>query len=108
MTEGNVIIIPLSIKGCVSDLDLLFGDYVEGEKKDLSAFGVDLSQWVKVGIEIKARKGKVLVNGKVAYEGDFNARERIVGMIYRFQGTGSISDVRLSSGDSQHVFEDTF
>jgi hypothetical protein len=108
LTEGNVIIVPLSIKGCVSDLDLVFGGYIEGEKKDLSAFGVDLSQWVKVGIEVKGRKGKVLVNGGVAYEGDFTSRERIVGMIYRFQGTGSISEVKLSSGDNQHVFEDTF
>lgn len=108
LTEGDVIIVPLSIKGCVSNLNLFFGGSVEGQKRDLSSLGVDLSQWVKVGIEVKNKKGKVLVNDQVAYEGDFTSRERIVGMIYRFQGTGSINEVRLASGDNMIVFEDTF
>jgi hypothetical protein len=108
LTEGNVIIVNLSIKGCVSDLGLFFGDYVDGKKKDLSAFGVDLSQWVEVGIEVKDRKGRIRVNGQIAYEGNFTSREQIVGMIYRFQGTGSINEVKLASGDNKIVFEDTF
>jgi hypothetical protein len=108
LTEGNVIIVPLSIKGCISNLNLFFGDYVEGEKKDLSAFGVDLSQWVKVGIEVKDRKSRVRVNGQIAYEGNFTSRERIVGMIFRFQGTGSVNEVKLASGNGSSVFEDTF
>jgi hypothetical protein len=107
-TEGNVIIVPLSIKGCISDLSLFFGDYIDGKKKDLSAFGVDLSKWVEVEIEVKDRKSRIQVNGQIAYEGTFSSRERIVGMIYRFQGTGSINEVKLASGDSNIVFEDTF
>jgi hypothetical protein len=107
LTEGDVIIIPLSIKGCVSDLSLLFGTSADGKKVDLSSFGCDLSQWVKLRCEVKDKKGKITINGQVAFENEFTAADKIVGLIYRFQGTGSVNEVKLSA-DDKVVYEDGF
>jgi hypothetical protein len=107
LLEGDVIIIPLSIKGCVSDLALFFGQPYDGKKTDLSAFGCDLSQWVKLRCEVKNKKGKITINDQVALENDFSFSEKIVGLIFRFQGTGSVNDVRLSA-DGRVIFEDSF
>jgi hypothetical protein len=109
LTEGNVIIIPLSIKGCVSDLGLMFnGEYIDGKKSDLSAFGADLSKWVKIRCEVKDRKGRIFINDVLAYESSFTSAEKIVGIIYRFQGTGSVDRVSLVDGDGEKVFYDDF
>jgi hypothetical protein len=49
LTDDAPIVIPLSAKGCVSDLNLMsVDDYVSGKKADLSALGVDFSEWVRV------------------------------------------------------------
>ncbi|HEY0651682.1 MAG TPA: hypothetical protein VGD65_01095 [Chryseosolibacter sp.] len=109
LTEGNVIVVPLSIKGCVSDIGLFFNSKgVNGKTADLSAFGADLSQWVNVKIEVKNQKGQIYINENLAYESPWNSSEKIVGMIFRFQGAGSIDHVRLASTDNEYVFEDAF
>jgi hypothetical protein len=108
LTEGSAIFIPLSIRGCVSDMSLMFGQYIDGKKADLSAFGCDPSQWVNVKIEVKEKKGRVMVNDKVAYETDYNGSEKIVGMVYHFQGTGSVNDAKITGADGKVVFSDAF
>jgi hypothetical protein len=109
LTEGNVIVIPLSIKGCVSDIGLYFNDKsVSGKTADLSAFGCDLSQWANVRCEVKNQKGQIYINETLAYESPWDSSEKIVGMIFRFQGAGSIDHVKLSSTDNEFVFEDAF
>ncbi len=108
LTEGNVIILPLSVKGCVSDLNLLFGDAYQGKKNDLSAFGCDISQWVKLRCAVKDKTGKIFINDKLIFENKFNAAEKIVGLIFRFQGTGSINEVSLTNSKGQKVLDDKF
>jgi hypothetical protein len=109
LTEGNVIIIPLSIKGCVSDIGLFFNNKsISGKTNDLSAFGTDMSQWANVRCEVKNQKGQIYINETLAYESPWDSSEKIVGMIFRFQGAGSIDHVRLSSTDNEYVFEDAF
>lgn len=109
LLEGTVIVIPLSIKGCVSDLFLTFDDQgFDGKKTDLSAFGCDLSNWVKVRCEGKNNKGRIFINDQLAFEGKINSSKKIVGMIFRFQGTGSVDEVRLSSSDEKKFVHDTF
>jgi hypothetical protein len=47
--DNTPVIIQLSAKGCISNLSLSNGRYYEsGKNNDLSGFGADLSQWVKV------------------------------------------------------------
>jgi hypothetical protein len=109
LTEGDVIIIPLSVKGCVSDIGIYFnGKSIDGKTNDLSAFGCDLSQWVNLKVEVKNQKGQIYINENLAYESPWDSNEKIVGMIFRFQGAGSIDNVRLASTDNEYVFEDSF
>lgn len=109
LLEGSIISIPLSIKGCISDLYLAVDDHgFDGKKTDLSAFGCDLSQWVKVRCEVKDGKGNIFINDHVAQEIEIKDSKRIVGLMYRFQGTGSINEVTLSSQDGTAKFEDSF
>ncbi|WP_234734722.1 hypothetical protein [Tellurirhabdus bombi] len=101
LTEGNAIVIPLSAKGCVSELGLMALDkMVSGKTTDLSAFGVDFSDWVKVRCEGDGQYLRFFVNDKLAYQlsSDSKASD-LVGLVYHFQGTGSVRKIRLKSAD---------
>jgi hypothetical protein len=105
LCEGTAIFVPLSAKGCVSDLDLLFTDfYTSGKKEDLSAFGVDFSSFIKVRVEAKNGIGKIFLDDKLVYTVTHDiAKSRIIGMDFSFQGTGSIDYVKLSNGKVNYV-----
>jgi hypothetical protein len=100
ITDDTPIVIPLSAKGCVSDLNLLsVDDYVSGKKADLSALGVDFSNWIRVSCAASGGKVRYAVNGKQAFEFPVPTRPiRIVGVAFGFRGTGSIRKVTLQSG----------
>jgi hypothetical protein len=61
MGTTGVIIIPLSIKGCVGELFLQAGEPRDGRSNDLSAFGglFGLGDWT------------IHVNGALAFEGAY-------------------------------------
>ncbi len=101
-TDNTPVIIQLSAKGCVSDLRILNGGYfISGKNNDLSGFGTDLSQWVKVSCRsAPGNKLQYYVNDKLAFESPrplYN--ENIVGMGYSFQGTGSVKNIELKAGN---------
>ena len=104
--QGEVILIPLSIKGCVADLNLhLLDKSINGNRNNLSNFGVDFSSWVNVKCVSKGGTLTIYVNDKVAYEAPFEGRtNKIYGIKYRFEGTGAISKLKISN--SKKVFLD--
>ena len=59
-------------------------------------------------MEVKNQKGQIYINENLAYESPWDSNEKIVGMIFRFQGAGSIDSVKLASTDNEFVFEDSF
>ncbi len=92
--EGGMIMIPLSIKGCVSNLSLFDMD---GKRLDTSELGCDFSDWVNMRCEVRDRKGQLFINGRKVYDLNLNFNPvKIVGLLYRFQGTGSVNFARLS------------
>ncbi|HEY0056075.1 MAG TPA: hypothetical protein VGB63_12010 [Pedobacter sp.] len=105
---GSVIKIPLSTKGCVSDANIMFTDfYADGKKENLSAFGVDFTEFVKVRIESVKGKAKIFINDRLAYSVNEGLKKaKIVGMSCRFKGAGAVDFVRLSNG--KHEFKDEF
>jgi hypothetical protein len=100
LCKNDVIIIPLCAKACIGDLTLIAaGKAVQSKDADLSKFGCDLSQWVKLRVESKNRHIRFLVNGEEAYALDFpNPPTDLVGVQYRFQGPGAIKDTRFMPG----------
>jgi hypothetical protein len=104
--EGFALIVPLSAEGCVSELSFLDMD---GKKKDLSALGVDFSKWVTVRTEMHRHVGRLFINDTPAFEfRNQMTPAKVVGMQFRFQGTGSVDHVRFSRPKGDIVFEEAF
>ncbi|HUB60015.1 MAG TPA: hypothetical protein VL978_04910 [Puia sp.] len=100
LCEGTAIWVPLCAKGCVSATDLYFTYYyTSGKREDLSNFGVDFNQFVKVRIESDSGRAKIFINNQLAYTVPRHIRHsKIIGIDYRFEGTGSVDYVYLSNG----------
>lgn len=100
LCKGTAIWIPLSTKGCVSDLDMYFAGYeASGKKHDLSAFGVDFEKYVPLKIESHNGKALIFIDNKPVYTVNKGiSRAKIIGIVFRFQGTGSVDYVRLKNG----------
>ncbi|MEO0507079.1 MAG: hypothetical protein AAF090_13070 [Bacteroidota bacterium] len=106
LCQGQVILIPLSIKGCVSDLRLFVLDQgFNGKRTDLSAFGVDFSEDIKVTCIAKNDKVAIKINGEEVYQAPLNEAENgIFGVKYRFHGAGMVTS--LTFKNEERVFLD--
>lgn len=95
---GNTgaIVIPLSIKGCVGELFLQTDESHDGKTNDLSAFGVDFSDWVTVQCRVQDKKISIRINDILAFEGDYQKGiGQVVGTRISFMGTGVVKDFAL-------------
>ncbi|HEY8920364.1 MAG TPA: hypothetical protein VIM87_28185 [Chitinophaga sp.] len=101
VTDDSPIVIPLSAKGCVSEIGLLSVDQmVSGKQADLSGFGADFSDWVQIGCKSVGKALEYNVNGRTVYTCALPERPvHIVGMIYRFKGAGAVKDINLYQQD---------
>lgn len=104
--EGPAVLIPLSVKGCVSTLAIADTD---GTKRDLSAFGCDFSDWVHIRCVIKDKIAEIFVNDSSAIKLRVTGgRAKMVEVGYRFQGTGSVDYVKLSNNKGSVFFQEDF
>lgn len=101
MGKDDVMSIPLCSKGCVGDLSLYaWGQVMESKTADLSGFGCDLDDWVKVKLESKNGITNIFVNGRLAHAVKHSGRPvSIIGVRYSFNGAGSVQDTRLTDGN---------
>lgn len=97
MTNDMPISIPLSTKGCISELALMDGTRnVSGKNTDLSGLGVDFTNWVHVGCHSDGKKLYYTVNNKVVYSSALPTKKvDIIGILYGFRGTGAVKNVTL-------------
>lgn len=110
VTEVHIFRVGLQNKGCEK-----YGGYKIGEivrnaaENDLSALGCEIYSWQEIGIKVKDKHADIYVNGKKefteVFKKDFG---KIVGLIYVFEGMGSIDYVKLAKVDGEVVFEDDF
>jgi len=106
-TDNIPISIPLSEPGCIASLSLLDGvNEIDGSSADFSAFGTDLSNWVKLScISIKGQIS-IFVNNKLAYKYQIADKKiSILGIGFAFHGTGDVRHVELSVNNKM-VFHD--
>jgi hypothetical protein len=108
--KGEMFFIPLSAKGCISDLSLgLAGHQVDGRNTDLSPFGVDFSNWVDLRCEVINKHARIWVNGRLAYQATIPVSPvDLVGITYDFTGTGSVDYCRFSQPNGSVIFADAF
>ncbi len=108
-TDG-VIILPLSIPGCVGELSLLlFDQYFDGKKEDLSAFGCEISGWQKVKLKSGDKKVVIHINDRLVREVTFHDDPgKLAGMRFNFLGAGEVDYVRLLDDAGSLVFNENF
>jgi hypothetical protein len=108
--ETNAFTVPLSIPGCTSDINAYFsGKLLKGSHTDLSSLGVNFSNWVKLRLEVKNKGVQVFINDKPALQSDFFLDAgKVIGIAYRFQGTGAVDYVHLSDEKGNRVLEEEF
>ncbi|MEQ8687593.1 MAG: hypothetical protein RIE86_19975, partial [Imperialibacter sp.] len=83
---------------------------VDGKVEDPTPLGVDFSGWVKVRYEVKDMTGRLFINDELAYDSlnlHFGPVE-VVGLKFRFQGTGRVNYVKLWGKEEELVFEENF
>jgi hypothetical protein len=104
--KNDIIIIPLSAKACVGNLYLYFaGKMVTSKEADLSKFGCDLSEWTTLRVESKNRNVRLYVNNQEVYSLTFDHTPTgIVGLQYRFEGTGAVKDTWFSGQGKTYRF----
>lgn len=102
LCKNDVVTIPLCAKGCTGNISLYAaGVYVESANADLSGFGCDLNNWVQLRVETKNKHMRFFVNNREAYALTFNNNPAdIVGVQYRFSGTGAIRQTSFAGADS--------
>lgn len=96
----SAFVIPFSIPGCVSDINLKLGDkYLEGKSHDLSAFGIDLKDWTDVKVAVQNRKVSIFAGGKMIWEDAYRENAgQVVGLRFSFLGAGSVRNIKLAGG----------
>jgi hypothetical protein len=108
LCEGTAIGIPLCAKGCESAVNFFFTDFaVSGKQKDLSVFGTDFKDFVRIRVHCVSGRALIYVDDKLVYTVDKAImHSKIIGIDYVFQGTGSVDYARLRN--KKVSFDDEF
>jgi transcriptional regulator with XRE-family HTH domain len=110
VTEKHIFSVSFQKKGCENYASYKLGEITRnGDDNDLSALGRDVFDWQELTIAVSNKNASILINGEPAfqeiYKEDYGD---IVGLIYLFEGRGSIDYVRLNNEKGDVVFTDDF
>lgn len=110
ITEQNVFFVPLTSKGCISELDMLVGEvYKSGKDNDLSAFGTEVYDWQDLRIKNQNKKTTIFLNGTPIHELEYQQEfGKIKGIIYTFTGAGAVDYLRMRDMEGNIVYSDEF
>ncbi len=110
LCENTMMAIPLAIPGCTSAINAMFADkLMKGTETDLSALGVNFADYVKLRLEVKNKMVQVLVNDHSALKTAFASNAgRLVGFVYRFQGTGAVDYLHVYDAQGMEVVREEF
>lgn len=98
-------IVPFSKVGCSSDNNLMLNDvYLRGKEHDLSSLSADFSNTVDLKISVIEKKMTVSISGTEVYTQDYNdSMGELVGLRFRFEGLGEVTEFQLYDQRSQLV-----
>lgn len=110
LCEGEIIMIPLTAKGCVSTNNLYFIHHsVSGKEKDLSVFGVDFNEEIHLKVICVNGEGSIYLDGKKIYSVPEKVDPvSIKGIDFRFRGLGAVSDVKLGKPGGHWILHEDF
>jgi hypothetical protein len=110
LTEEHIYFVPLTSKGCVGEAELKIGEvYKEGRDNNLSDFGVNIYKWQDLKITNTKKNATIFLNDQnihnLQYKKDFG---KIVGLIFTFNGPGSVDYIRLKTVTGETVYNEEF
>lgn len=107
--ESGMIIIPFCVPGCVGNLNLIVGDnFIAGKNNDLSALGIDLSQFQQIEILSAGKIIRIKTSALelvVPYNRTLGA---IKGLMLEYRGNGAADDIKLSNTSCKVKYEWSF
>lgn len=103
-------IIPFTISGCISNINVMLNDvYLNGKEHDLSSLGVDLSTFKDIKISVENKKLKVFVNQEEMFSANYNeTMGKLVGIRFKFLGAGKVKQIRVLNASGKTVIKDDF
>jgi hypothetical protein len=110
LCSKGAFIIPFTILGCISDVNLMANDnYLDGRSNDLSSFSADLSNWTNIKVDVKNRLMKVFLNDKLIRQETYKADAgEVVGLRFSFLGAGAVKNVKLLDIKGENMYCDLF
>jgi len=108
LCSKGAFIIPFTIPGCTSDINLKANDhYFDGNSNDLSSFSADLSEWANVKVEVKSRVMKIFLNEKLIRQETYKEDAgEVVGLRFSFLGAGAVKNIKLFNKKEEKVYND--
>lgn len=105
--KDDIIIIPLAAKACAGEMHLyVAGKKLNSKEADLSGFGADLNQWTTLRAETVNKKMNLFVNNILAASLVFpDSPSGIVGVQYRFNGTGAVRNTWFENKSKRIVMD---
>ncbi|WP_299555784.1 hypothetical protein [Seonamhaeicola sp.] len=106
----GAIIIPFTIPGCVSNINVMLNDvFLNGKEQDLSAFGSNFSTFKDIKISIENKLIKVYIDNKEIYSGTYNrSMGKLVGLRYKFLGAGEVKDLSITDKNGNVIIKNNF
>jgi hypothetical protein len=96
--ESGMIIVPFCVPGCVANLNLLASNhYLAGQNNDLSALGINLSEWQKIFISSDTKKLHIKTPSGELSTTYNQSLGGIKGLIIEFHGSGAIDEISLGN-----------
>jgi hypothetical protein len=98
LTTDGAFIVPMSTKGCISELGILtMNGWKSGKDNDLSAFGCDFNQMEKLSLSVRDSVFTASLNDKVIFtEKENDVSGQIVGVRIAFEGAGEMQYAKLN------------
>ncbi len=108
--ERNLFRLQFNQPGCARWTTVQFGEIVlDGKYNDLSPFSTAVADWRVARLEVKGRRARVLLDGKLVYQAAYRQPVGALrGIVYNFRGGGSVDYVRLYGAGSELVYADEF
>ena len=108
LCSKGAFIIPFTIPGCISDINLMANDhYLDGNSNDLSSFSADLSEWANIKVDVKNRLMRIFLNNKLIRQETYKEDAgEVVGIRVSFLGAGAVRNIKLLNGKKEEVYND--
>ena len=97
--------IPFAISGCASNIGIMMSDvFLSGKEHDLSSLTLDLSVTTNLKVKVEDKHISIFAENKKLFSHSYNESiGKIVGLRYKFLGSGEVTHIKLSNIEESEV-----